>query len=181
MTLRMPGASVATGFSAKTCLPFSIAYVRCAARKCGGVVSSTTSTPPVDHLLIRIEADELAFRRTVDFVGEVDLLLFELVLQRGHMRVHAVFKDIADGNQLDLFLSAISALNAAPVPRPRRSADPADLDRVVARCVGLAHHSRSRQRLHAWLTADVLMKSRREVALVSGFWNPYVCLPEKWN
>src|SRR6478735_8292155 len=32
------GTSVATGFSTKACLPFSIAYLRCSERKWGGVV-----------------------------------------------------------------------------------------------------------------------------------------------
>ena len=44
-TERTPGASTATGFSAKTCLPASTAARRCSGRKCGGVQSSTTSTP----------------------------------------------------------------------------------------------------------------------------------------
>src|SRR5205085_39112 len=42
-TERTPGASTATGFSAKTCLPASTAALRCSGRKCGGVQSSTTS------------------------------------------------------------------------------------------------------------------------------------------
>ena len=39
------GASTPTGFSAKTCLPASTAARRWIGRKCGGVQSSTTSTP----------------------------------------------------------------------------------------------------------------------------------------
>ena len=44
-TLRTPGASTATGFSAKTCFPASMQALRCWGRKCGGVVNNTTSTP----------------------------------------------------------------------------------------------------------------------------------------
>ncbi len=44
-TWRTPGASVAIGFSQKTCLLASIAARRCVGRKPGGVASSTTSTP----------------------------------------------------------------------------------------------------------------------------------------
>ena len=40
-----PGASTATGFSQKTCLPASMAAFRCMGRKCGGSARSTTSTP----------------------------------------------------------------------------------------------------------------------------------------
>ena len=43
-TLRTPGASTATGFSQKTCLPAATAAFRCIGRKCGGVAKITTST-----------------------------------------------------------------------------------------------------------------------------------------
>ena len=42
---RTPGASVATGFSMKTCLPAFTAASNCAGRKPGGVQSNTRSTP----------------------------------------------------------------------------------------------------------------------------------------
>ena len=45
ITERMPGASVAAGFSQKMCLPASTAAFRCAGRNPGGDASSTTSTP----------------------------------------------------------------------------------------------------------------------------------------
>ena len=41
----MPGASTATGFSVKTCLPASIAAARCVGRNPGGVARITRSTP----------------------------------------------------------------------------------------------------------------------------------------
>jgi len=44
-TERMPGASTATGFSQKTCLPASMAALRCLGRKWGGSARITTSTP----------------------------------------------------------------------------------------------------------------------------------------
>ena len=44
-TRRTPGASTATGFSMKTCLPCSTAYSKCSGRKPGGVAWTTTSTP----------------------------------------------------------------------------------------------------------------------------------------
>ena len=49
-TRRTPGASTATGFSAKTCLPASTAACRCSGRKCGGVQSSTTSQQSITFL-----------------------------------------------------------------------------------------------------------------------------------
>ena len=42
-TLRTPGASTATGFSQKMCLPASTAAFRWIGRKWGGVVRITTS------------------------------------------------------------------------------------------------------------------------------------------
>ena len=44
ITLRMPGASTAQGFSANTCRPRSAAAASWAGRKAGGEASSTTST-----------------------------------------------------------------------------------------------------------------------------------------
>ena len=52
------GASTATGFSAKTCLPASTAARRWIGRKCGGVQSRTTSTPLSKQLAVGVEADE---------------------------------------------------------------------------------------------------------------------------
>ena len=76
-TERTPGASTATGFSAKTCLPASTAACRCSGRKCGGVQSSTTSTPLSISLLVGVEADEAALG------GDVDLGRDRLVLLAG--------------------------------------------------------------------------------------------------
>ena len=44
MTERTPGGSTATGFSMKTCLPASIAALRCFGRKKGGEARITRST-----------------------------------------------------------------------------------------------------------------------------------------
>src|SRR4028119_2248833 len=44
-TLRTPGASTATGFSQKTCLPAFIAAIKWSGRNDGGVANNTTSTP----------------------------------------------------------------------------------------------------------------------------------------
>ena len=41
ITRRTPGTSTAAGFSMKTCLPASIAAIRCCGRKCGGVARMT--------------------------------------------------------------------------------------------------------------------------------------------
>ena len=62
-TLRTPGASTATGFSQKTCLPASMAAFRCAGRKCGGSARITTSTSLCDQLLAGVESHEAMIRR----------------------------------------------------------------------------------------------------------------------
>ena len=45
ITARTPGASTATGFSAKMCTPLSTEALICCGRKPGGAASSTTFTP----------------------------------------------------------------------------------------------------------------------------------------
>ena len=69
-TERMPGASVAIGFSQNMCLPALTHAARCCGRNPGGVASSTDVHAAVDHLLERIQAQELVRRSTFDLLRE---------------------------------------------------------------------------------------------------------------
>ena len=71
---RTPGASVASGFSMKTCLPASTAASKCPGRKPGGWPMTTTSTPLSISLLVGVQADELAFLRHIDLIAEAAML-----------------------------------------------------------------------------------------------------------
>ena len=65
-TARTPGASTATGFSMKTCLPASTAAAKWIGPEARRRGQDHQVDARVDHLLVGVEADELPVLRHVD-------------------------------------------------------------------------------------------------------------------
>ena len=124
-TARTPGASTATGFSAKMCLPASTAALKCSGRKPGGVVSSTTSTLLAIHLLVGVEAGEATLAGHIDFGGEATV-----VAQFAEAALDAVGEGVAHGDELDVRVGAEGLAGGAGATTA--AADQADFEGIAA-------------------------------------------------
>ena len=98
-TERTPGASTATGFSAKTCLPASTAALRWSGRKCGGVRQQHHVDAAGDHLLVGVEADEAVLGADIDLAGDGLVLL-----EQGQARFQAIGEGVGHGHELDVLV-----------------------------------------------------------------------------
>ncbi len=118
MTDRTPGASVAIGFSQKTCLPASTAAFRWKGRNPGGVARSTTSTPLSKTFLYESRPINEVSGFTVILLLMASSFFSDLKLPcRRSSKMSPMAVNIA-------FLSAFKACSAAPVPRPPHPMSP---------------------------------------------------------
>src|SRR3954471_8120906 len=115
MTSRTPGESVAHGFSQNTCLFAFTAAVRCCGRKPGGVASITTST-----LLITFsKASSPTYARSIlTWLPNRSLPFKRLVAWS------TIVSSTSATEVRTLFLSAVRAWPAAPLPRPPQPTRP---------------------------------------------------------
>ncbi len=122
MTSRTPGASTATGFSQKMCLPAATAFFKC----CGAEAGRRGEDDDVDvrreHLVDRIEPDELVAFLDLHLVG----LGFADVLEA---RVDALADDIAHRGQHHILVRGKRVAQRAGAAAA--AADDAELERLV--------------------------------------------------
>ena len=126
-TERTPGASTATGFSQKTCLPGldrGLQMDRAEVRRRG---QNHDIDAGGEHLLVGVEADEAAFGRDIDLAR----LTAELFAKAAQARLDLVGEGIADRDELGPFIGGQGLRRRAAAAAA--AADQADLDRVVHR------------------------------------------------